>query len=168
MPPPSPPFPTSGALKTDNKSARWPEFARSDSDSTLVPWSFKNLIATYTINMLKIRCPRVMLVFIYLFIFRWCVLTGNSLDYYKSYVKNSPKFGSIVLTSLCSVVSPEEREPGTKIQHIYLSPYIYLTILFYVADFLTLKLTLVIFHLLERFNNWLFYSKMRLVPSNYE
>ena len=44
--------------------------------------------------------------------FRWCVLTGNSLDYYKSYVKNSPKFGSIVLTSLCSVVSPEEREPG--------------------------------------------------------
>lgn len=43
---------------------------------------------------------------------RWCVLTGNSLDYYKSYVKNSPKFGSIVLTSLCSVVSPEEREPG--------------------------------------------------------
>lgn len=44
---------------------------------------------------------------------RWCVLTGNSLDYYKSYVKNSPKFGSIVLTSLCSVVSPEEREPGT-------------------------------------------------------
>ena len=47
--------------------------------------------------------------------FRWCVLTGNSLDYYKSYVKNSPKFGSIVLNSLCSVVSPEEREPG-KIQ----------------------------------------------------
>ena len=44
--------------------------------------------------------------------FRWCVLTGNSLDYYKSYVKNSPKFGSIVLNSLCSVVSPEEREPG--------------------------------------------------------
>ncbi|XP_073237058.1 unconventional myosin-X-like isoform X2 [Porites lutea] len=43
---------------------------------------------------------------------RWCVLTGNSLDYYKSYVKNSPKFGSIVLNSLCSVVSPEEREPG--------------------------------------------------------
>lgn len=45
-------------------------------------------------------------------VFRWCVLTGNSLDYYKSYVKNSPKFGSIVLNSLCSVVSPEEREPG--------------------------------------------------------
>jgi len=43
---------------------------------------------------------------------RWCVLTGNSLDYYKSYVKNSPKFGSIVLNSLCSVVLPEEREPG--------------------------------------------------------
>lgn len=39
-------------------------------------------------------------------------MTGNSLDYYKTYVKNSPKFGSIVLTSLCSVVSPEEREPG--------------------------------------------------------
>ena len=48
----------------------------------------------------------------FLVLFRWCVLTGNSLDYYKSYVKNSPKFGSIVLTSLCSVVSPEEREPG--------------------------------------------------------
>ncbi|KAK2564848.1 Unconventional myosin-X [Acropora cervicornis] len=43
---------------------------------------------------------------------RWCVLTGNSLDYYKSYVKNSPKFGSITLNSLCSVVPPEEREPG--------------------------------------------------------
>ena len=27
----------------------------------------------------------------------WFVLTGNSLDYYKSYVKNSPKFGSIIL-----------------------------------------------------------------------
>ena len=46
---------------------------------------------------------------------RWCVLTGNSLDYYKSYVKNSPKFGFITLNSLCSVLPPEEREPG-KIQ----------------------------------------------------
>lgn len=43
---------------------------------------------------------------------RWCVLTGNSLDYYKSYVKNSPKFGFITLNSLCSVLPPEEREPG--------------------------------------------------------
>ncbi|EDO44785.1 predicted protein [Nematostella vectensis] len=43
---------------------------------------------------------------------RWFVLTANSLDYYKSYVKNSPKFGSITLNSLCSLVPPEEKEPG--------------------------------------------------------
>lgn len=54
----------------------------------------------------------VRVFFFFIVLFRWCVLTGNSLDYYKSYVKNSPKFGSIVLTSLCSVVSPEEREAG--------------------------------------------------------
>ena len=40
------------------------------------------------------------------------------MDYYKSYVKNSPKFGSITLNSLCSVVPPEEREPG-KMEKVY-------------------------------------------------
>ena len=33
-------------------------------------------------------------------------------------MKNSPKFGSITLNSLCSVVPPEEREPG-KMKKVY-------------------------------------------------
>ncbi|XP_069912710.1 unconventional myosin-X isoform X3 [Oryctolagus cuniculus] len=40
---------------------------------------------------------------------RWFVLTHNSLDYYKSSEKNALKLGTLVLTSLCSVVPPDEK-----------------------------------------------------------
>ncbi|XP_076858240.1 unconventional myosin-X isoform X2 [Brachyhypopomus gauderio] len=40
---------------------------------------------------------------------RWFVLTSNSLDYYKTSERSACKLGTLVLTSLCSVVQPEER-----------------------------------------------------------
>ncbi|XP_035382790.1 unconventional myosin-X [Electrophorus electricus] len=40
---------------------------------------------------------------------RWLVLTGSSLDYYKSAERSAPKLGTLVLNSLCSVVQPDEK-----------------------------------------------------------
>lgn len=40
---------------------------------------------------------------------RWFVLTHNSLDYYKSSERNSSKMGTLVLSSLCSIIQPDER-----------------------------------------------------------
>ncbi|XP_057292691.1 unconventional myosin-X-like isoform X2 [Hydractinia symbiolongicarpus] len=37
---------------------------------------------------------------------RWFILNSNSLDYFKSTDKNSPKLGSIVLNSLCTIIPP--------------------------------------------------------------
>lgn len=84
-------------------------------DCTKTPYWFLELHESPVSSPLKrsVLCVNDVGLTFFLVFSRWCVLTGNSLDYYKSYVKNSPKFGSIVLTSLCSVVSPEEREPGT-------------------------------------------------------
>ncbi|XP_053507195.1 unconventional myosin-X [Ictalurus furcatus] len=40
---------------------------------------------------------------------RWFLLTHNSLDYYKSSERNALKLGSLLLNSLCSVLTPDER-----------------------------------------------------------
>ncbi|XP_046839992.1 unconventional myosin-X-like isoform X2 [Xenia sp. Carnegie-2017] len=50
---------------------------------------------------------------------RWFVLTGNSLDYYKSYAKGSPRFGSILLNSLCSVIPPSSQEDAKEGDYVF-------------------------------------------------
>ncbi|CAB3995226.1 Unconventional myosin-X, partial [Paramuricea clavata] len=50
---------------------------------------------------------------------RWFVLTGNSLDYFKSYAKGSPRFGSIILNSLCSVIPPSSQDDTKEGDYIF-------------------------------------------------
>ncbi|KAM6954047.1 unconventional myosin-X [Aplochiton taeniatus] len=40
---------------------------------------------------------------------RWFLLTHNSLDYYRSSERSALKLGTLVLSSLCSVVQPDEK-----------------------------------------------------------
>lgn len=39
---------------------------------------------------------------------RWFLLTHNSLDYYRSSERHALKLGTLLLTSLCSVVQPDD------------------------------------------------------------